>query len=183
MRVYVPMTVPALVRLRGEGGYGGTVWTAHAVTPALREWYAASDTEELEHAAFLDAERAGLRLLAAEPSAPRLRVVLSADVPDDLTAPAGEDGDERSVVLCHGDLSLADVASVHVDEEAAQADIEAAVLAWPAALAGDDDAQFVVDGAEGHDLLWYDASELDGLVDELLARYAGDGPVGPRGTG
>jgi hypothetical protein len=174
MRVYVPMTVPALARLHQDGAYGGPVWTAHAVTPALREWYAASDTEELEHAAFLDAERAGLRLLAAEPSAPRVRVVLAADVPDDSTAPTGgadEDGEDRSVVLCHSPLALDDVASVHVDEDGARADIEAAVLALPAARAGDYDAQFVVDGAEGHDLLWYDASELSELVAELAARY------------
>ncbi|MFL6100385.1 MAG: DUF6912 family protein [Actinomycetales bacterium] len=175
MRVYVPMTVTALARLHADSGYGGTVWTAHAVTPALREWYAQSDTEELEHAAFLDAERSALRLLAGEPGTPRVRVVLSADVPDDTTVVAGEDGDERSVVLCHGDLPLDAVASVHVDEQEAQSDVGAAVDALAAAAAGDDDAQFAVDGAEAHDLLWYDVSELDELVADLRDRYGEGG--------
>jgi DNA-binding MarR family transcriptional regulator len=40
-----------------------------------------------------------------------------------------------------------------------------------AAAAGDDDAQFAVDSAEGHDLLWYDASELEEVVDDLIHRY------------
>ena len=33
------------------------------VTPAFREWYAQSDTEEMEYAALLAAARASLRLL------------------------------------------------------------------------------------------------------------------------
>lgn len=181
MRVYVPMTVPALGRLRDDGGYGGTAWTAHAVTPALREWYAESDTEELEHAAFMEAERAAVRLLAAEPSAPRVRVVLSADVSDHACRPAGEDGDGRSIVVCDGPLTVAAVASVHVDEDEARADVAAAAEALAAADAGDDDAAFVVDGAEAHDLLWYDVSELGDLVEDLLARYGGgsSGRSGP----
>ena len=40
------------------------------------------------------------------------------------------------------------------------ADIGDAVAALPAADTGDDDARFVVDGAEGHDLLWYATQEL-----------------------
>jgi len=63
------------------------------------------------------------------------------------------------------------VASVHVDEDEARSDVAAAVDALAAAAAGDDDAQFAVDGAEAHDLLWYDVSELGELVVDLLARY------------
>ena len=39
--------------------------------------------------------------------------------------------------------------------------------ALPAADAGDEDAAFTVDGAQGHDLLWYDSSELVDLAAEL----------------
>ena len=34
----------------------------------------------------------------------------------------------------------------------------------PAADSGDDDARFVVDGAEGHELLWYASQELPHLA-------------------
>jgi len=59
---------------------------------------------------------------------------------------------------------LTDVAAVHVDSLDVVADIAAAAEASTAALAGDDDAQFVVDGAEDHELEWYDVSELDQLL-------------------
>ncbi len=51
-----------------------------------------------------------------------------------------------------------------MDDPAAQAEIEAAVAALPAADAGDDDARFLVDGAEGHELLWYATQELGELT-------------------
>jgi hypothetical protein len=34
-----------------------------------------------------------------------------------------------------------------------------------AADAGDDDARFVVDGAEDHELLWYATQEIQGLLE------------------
>jgi hypothetical protein len=168
MRVYLAATVPLLVRLR-EVGELPVVTAAHAVTPALREWYAESDLEELEQAAFYDAERGSLRELARDPAAPRRRIVIAADVPDGSVTPAGGIDDERSTVLVDGPVGLGAVASVHVDERAAAPDVTAAVEALDAARAGDEDAQFVVDGAEGHDLLWYDVTELDELLAELVA--------------
>jgi hypothetical protein len=171
MRVYVPMTVPVLAALWDGQAYGAGVYVAYAVTPALREWYAESDTEELELAAFFDAERAALGRVAADPTAPRIRVVVAADVPDDTVLAAAEEDDARSLVMVRGELVVADLVSVHLDEEAAQADIAAAIDAMVAAARGDEDAQFTVDGAEGHDLLWYDASEIDQLVEDLIFRY------------
>ncbi|MGC3002338.1 DUF6912 family protein, partial [Streptomyces sp. G35A] len=53
---------------------------------------------------------------------------------------------------------------VHVDAPDAQADVAAAADALPAADAGDDDAQFVVDGADDHELLWYATQEIPNLV-------------------
>ncbi len=43
-------------------------------------------------------------------------------------------------------------------------DIDAAAAALPAADAGDGDAKFVVDSAEGHELLWYATQELIYLI-------------------
>ena len=56
------------------------------------------------------------------------------------------------------------MASGHVDDLAAVADVSAAVAALAAADAGDDDAQFLVDGAEGHELMWYATQELGDLT-------------------
>ena len=56
------------------------------------------------------------------------------------------------------------MAAVHVDSKAAEPDIAAAVEAAPAAAAGDEDAQFTVDGAEDHKLEWYDPTEIDQLL-------------------
>jgi len=52
VRVYVPATLPMLAALRADGRLGTGTTEAHAVTPALREWYAEGDEEELEYVAF-----------------------------------------------------------------------------------------------------------------------------------
>lgn len=174
MRVYVPLTLPGLAEAYktgrlGEGGEGGegTV-LAYAVTPALREWYVSEDIEELEYAALSRAALASLRLLAARPEAPRRRVVVAVDVPDKAasTDPGrGLDPATLGEVRVTGDIALAKAAAVHVDAADAEADVAAAARALPAADAGDDDARFVVDGAEDHELLWYATQEIPGLLD------------------
>ena len=55
-------------------------------------------------------------------------------------------------------------ALAHVDDLLAVDDIAAAAAALPAADKGDDDAQFAVDGAEGHELLWYASQEMGFLT-------------------
>ena len=80
VRVYVPATVPMLAEMRTSGQLGTGATVAHAVTPALREWYAEGDEEELEYVAFTRAAQAALQLLRHDPKAPRRRVVVSADV-------------------------------------------------------------------------------------------------------
>ena len=173
MRVYLPATASALAAaLRSaslEGGDDGLL-LAHAVTPALREWYTEGDTEELELAAMLDAALSSLRLLAAEGEAvPPRRLVLAADVPEVAVrvAAPGSDAEPRSAVLVVAPLPLSVVVSAHVDEGEAEDDVRAAVAALADADAGDEDAQFTVDGADGHDLLWYDRTELAELAQEL----------------
>ena len=77
MRVYLPVTTPALAELVATGVLGPAPLTAFAVTPALREWYRDEDPEALEYAATTEAARGSLRLLDADPSAARRRVVIA----------------------------------------------------------------------------------------------------------
>ncbi|MFI0404961.1 DUF6912 family protein [Actinomadura sp. 3N508] len=169
MRVYLPSTLTLLAGVHAAQEIGPAPVAAHAVTPALREWYAGGDLEELEYAAMSAAARASLRLLAADPAVPRRRVVLAAEVPDQLvTWPRGDaalGNDDRAVVTLTEAVPWKKIASGHVDDANAAADIAAAVDALPAADAGDDDARFTVDGAEGHELLWYATQELPHLLD------------------
>ncbi|WP_433474411.1 DUF6912 family protein [Spirillospora sp. CA-142024] len=169
MRVYLPSTLTLLAGVHAAREIGPAPLAAHAVTPALREWYAGGDLEELEYAAMSAASRASLRLLAADPSAPRRRVVLAAEIPDDqVTWPRGDAGladDDRALVELAVPVPWKLIASGHVDDPAAVPDVTAAADALPAADAGDDDARFTVDGAEGHELLWYATQELPDLLD------------------
>jgi len=114
---------------------------------------------------MLHAARASLRLLLADPSAPRRRVVLAADVPDDQVDAKGG-FDEPTLVQVSGPVPLARVASGQIDDLVAVEDIGAAAAALPAADAGDDDAKFLVDSAEGHELLWYATQELRYVEEE-----------------
>ncbi|SEM78828.1 DUF6912 family protein [Nonomuraea pusilla] len=167
MRVYLPCTLPALARAVEAGLLGPAPLTGYAVTPALTEWYASGDTEELEYVALTEAARASLRMLAADRAdgveAPPRRVVVAADVPDRAVS-AVADLDERARVRLADPVALAKVASVHVDDLDAVADVEAAVAALPAADGGDDDARFTVDGAEAHELMWYATQEIPDLL-------------------
>jgi len=163
VRVYVPATVPMLTALRSSGQLGDGPTVAHAVTPALREWYAEGDEEELEYVAFTRAAQGALHLLRRDPAAPRRRVVVSADVPS--TAFVREEVElGSSEVRLPMPLSLKEVASIHVDSLSAAAEIAAAAEVVDEAQAGDPDAQFTVDGAEDHELEWFAVTELDELT-------------------
>lgn len=160
VRVYVPATVPILDRLREQGL---SAERAHAVTPALREWYAEGDEEELEYVAFTRAAQDALQLLRADPAAPRRRVVVSADLP--AAAVGRGDGElGSSAVELARPVPIGAVAAIHVDGSEAVEDVAAAAEVVAEALAGDPDAQFTVDGAEDHELEWYDVTELDLLL-------------------
>ncbi|MFF5171613.1 DUF6912 family protein [Micromonospora sp. NPDC000089] len=164
VRVYVPATVPMLARLEEQGLPASS---AHAVTPALREWYAEGDDEELEYVAFTRAAQDALQLLRDDPAAPRRRVVVSADLPRSAVGRADIDLGSSAVSLDRPVPGSA-VAALHVDGADAVKDVSAAVEVIVEATAGDPDAQFVVDGAEDHELEWYDPSEL-----QLLLHSAG----------
>ncbi|RII19866.1 hypothetical protein DSC45_07635 [Streptomyces sp. YIM 130001] len=167
MRVYVPLTLTSLAEAHRAGELGPGPLTAYAVTPALREWYLSDDIEELEYAALNRAAGASLRLISGAPSAVRRRVVLAADVPDSATSvdpDRGLDAGALGEVRIAGAVPLAKAAAVHVDADEASADVTAAADALGAADLGDDDAQFTVDGAEDHELLWFATQEIENLI-------------------
>jgi hypothetical protein len=162
VRVYLPLTWLGLAAAAERGGL--PPGPGFAVTPALREWYASGDGEELEFAAMSDAAEECLRLLAADPEAPRRRVVLSVDVPDPDVALVADQ--HPAAVQIGGAVPIKAWASVHVDDPSAVDDVTAAVAAIAAADAGDDDARFTVDGAADHQLQWYGVQELPALLAE-----------------
>ncbi|WP_369271443.1 hypothetical protein AB5J55_16690 [Streptomyces sp. R11] len=167
MRVYVPLTLPGLAEAHKAGELEAESLVAYAVTPALREWYLSDDIEELEYAALNRAALASLRLLAADSGAARRRVVVAVDVPDGAAVADPDRGlDPASLgeVRIAGSVALAKAAAVHVDSDDAETDVAAAAEALAAADGGDDDAQFVVDGAEDHELLWFATQEIPNLV-------------------
>ena len=165
MRVYVPATLSMLRTLVKSGELAAVSGTAFALTPALRESYAAGDAEELEYAAMADAGRASLRLLATEldsdPDAAPRRAVIAADV-DDATLRPDLDA---AVVRLAGPVSMRQIAAVHVDTEEAEPAVRAAAAVMDAADLGDPDAEFTLGDAEDHELAWYAAQELPFLLD------------------
>jgi hypothetical protein len=165
MRIYLPATAPLARRMLAERRIDPPATgqlTGFAVTAGLREWYRDDDVEELEYAAMLEAARASLRLLDADPDAARRRFVVALDaaeadvqVRDDL---------DRGVVRLRGSVPLSAVASVHLDDAEAEAAVAAAAAAVTAADLGDEAAQDTVDDAEGHELCWYATQELDEVL-------------------
>ena len=162
MRVYLPATLPLLARLSKDGEI--PLADGFAVTESLRAWYAEGDEEELEYAALTAAARDSLRQLAAEPDAPRRRVVIASDIPDARVAVAAVGAaEEPGVIKITGPVRLVDIASVHVDEADAREPVTAAARSLAAADEGDAAALLAVDALEDHDLLWYAAQELGDL--------------------
>ena len=165
MRVFLPSTLPALAQALQAGQVGPGPVLGFAVTPSLREAYASGDEEELEYTALTEAARASLRLLAAAPAAPPRRVELAAEIPAEQVNPDARDEEPGRVVIGAA-VQVKRFASAHVDDAEAGADVRAAADALPAADAGDEDAKFAVDGAEGHELGWYATQELPYLLND-----------------
>ena len=167
MRVYVPATTTVLERLLDQGRLEGPQ-TVFTVTPQLRGFYELSDSdEELEYAALVAAARASLRLMDVDPAAARRRVVLAADVPDDTVTPIEDDAADAGAARTTADIAVRDVASAHIDVAEAEEDVRRAVDVVLEADLGSEDAQFVVDQAEGHELAWYATQEIGPALDLL----------------
>ncbi|GIH07076.1 hypothetical protein Rhe02_51430 [Rhizocola hellebori] len=163
VRVYIPATVPLAASLQDGPELKVPAAPVHAVTPALREWYAEGDQEELEYVAFSRAAQEALRLLHADPGAPRRRVVVSADMPEAAVQIESQELGSSAVRLSLP-VALSAIASFHIDAAQAESDVAAAAEAIEAAAAGDGDAQFTVDSVEDHDLLWYAPEELGDML-------------------
>ena len=163
MRIYLPATLPMLQQLVADKQLQPLGGTAFALTPALRESYAAGDTEELEYAAMREAARASLRLLAAdeEGKVEQRRVVISADL-DDVTLRPDLD---HAVVKVSGPVSWRQLAAVHVDTSEAEDAVRAAAEVIDAADLGDPDAEFALGDAEDHELAWFAPQEVPFLLE------------------
>lgn len=165
MRVYLPATTSTLRALLESGEVGPAPLTAFAVTPGLREWYVDDDLEALEYAAMVEAARGSLRLIDADDTAARRRVVIAVDAPD--SAVDVRDDLDRGVVQVGEPVRLGAVASVHVDDADAQDTVAAAADAIIAADLGDPESQERVDDAEGYELSWYASQEIAAVLEQL----------------
>jgi hypothetical protein len=165
VRVYLPATTSVLGRLVETSECGPAPLTAFAVTPGLREWYVNDDIESLEYAAMLEAARASLRLLAADPAAAPRRVVIAAELPDRKVAV--RDDLDLGVVRVAESVLLRQVVSVHVDDHDAEPAVRAATAEIDAADLGDPDASDRVDDTEAFELAWYASQEIADLLGSL----------------
>ncbi len=165
MRVYLPSTLPGLRALLDAGQLGDPPLPAYAVTAALREWYAEGDEEELEYVATTLAARASVRLLdralLLDPATPTRRVVVVAEVDRVEAAPEVD----RAAVRVLDAVAVRLVKAVHVDDPSAEADVRAAAEQLVEADLGSEDASFVVEQAEGHELQWYATQEIGPLLE------------------
>jgi hypothetical protein len=92
-------------------------------------------------------------------------VVIALDAPDARVSV--RDDLDRGVVQLLGPIVLGDVASVHIDDAAAEQAVAAAAEAVVAADLGDPSAQAAVDDAEGFELSWFATQELPVLLESL----------------
>ncbi len=166
MRTYLAATSTIIGRLLEDGQLAAPI-TGYAVTPGLRARYAETDPdadiEELEYAALTLAARGSLRLIDADLTAWRRRVVLVADVPDDAVS-VRDDLDDGAVQLS-APVPLAQIASAHLDDVEVTHTVAAAASAIMRADIGDESAQDAVDDAEGNELSWYATQELSPLLE------------------
>ena len=132
------------------------------MTPALREWYVEGDAEELEYAAGAAAARASLRLLAAG---------------DDEPAPGRAGGRGARTTRrsrcrtrtgprcgCRGRCRCGWSSPRWSTTRRPLPTYAGPLAALAAADAGDDDAAFVVESVEDHELGWWAVQELPALV-------------------
>ncbi len=163
MRVYLPSTLTRLQTLLDESAVTGAPLPGYAVTDDVRAFYDEGDDEELEYLALDLAAAASVRLLDADPSAARRRVVVVVESLRVETVPRVD----RAAVRILDDVALRDVKAVHVDDPAAIPDVTAAADAVVAADLGSEPSKLLVEEAAGHELGWYATQEIGTLL-ELL---------------
>ena len=159
MRIYVPATLADLSELHAQSRFSPAPIRAHAVTDKVRSLLTSSDEEEQEYMAMMAAAAESVLLLAGTQSSAR-RVVVAADVDDRLVRRRGP---EPTSVEVTAEISLRQCASVHIDDEGAQADV-ARVLG---ALAGRQGGQLSPQDQDclgDHELLWFATQEIPDLL-------------------
>ena len=128
------------------------------MTASLRDWYEQGDEEEFEYAATDLAARYSLEQIAQHQNATPRRVVLVLEVNPEsvIQIPDLKGGIRLSNAI---EWSLVEAAMVDGDE--AVADVKRAISLYAKAMAGDGEANFVLSQVEGHELLWFDSSEIE----------------------
>ena len=149
MYVFLPSTIPALAAFLDEGRLEDVPLTAFAADPGP-----GGDSEEAEYEAMYAAAEESLRLLGADPRAPRRRVVLAAEMPDHVVEHQARQGEGVARVSIQGAVPYKKLKSAHVDEEGVADDI---------AEASQDPSS---DAANDHVLMWFAVQELRHLVEE-----------------
>ena len=126
-----------------------------AVTPALRDWFADGDDEDLEYAAQSRAADLSLALVAGDHE-PR-RIILAVDV----SAERDRDVDDLVGVVVPGDVNVSDVAAVLIDVRTA---IPAVAAAATSLIGSTVDVPPEVETLDEHELAWYAPEEINGLL-------------------
>jgi hypothetical protein len=150
-RIYLPLTHDQLRALAADRRLAAPLQGYAAGSPGRVDARIspAAAQEEAEYLAFVAASEHATSLTAGE-----RRVIASADVAPVVVRQSGADepGGGPVAVLLGDDVPLRAVVSLHVDEL-----VDDAV--------GDDDDSQDVDTLP--DLLWYDITELDAVLDDL----------------
>jgi hypothetical protein len=155
-RVYVPSTLTLLREAFVSGGVGPQPVLGHAVTEAVRTELPGSSEEEWEYVALVAAAQDAVGLLG-EGDAQR-RVVIAVD------APSVRSTDHPTRVELDEVVPVTSIAAVLVDDEAAADDVAMARKAWSDAVAGDAEAEAVLERCLDRELGWYAAQEVGDLL-------------------
>lgn len=162
MRVYLPVTFRDLDILLDVRELGPAPLDGYAVTEPLAAALAGNgrrpDDEELEFTATEDAAMASLARLVAAPEQPSRRAVLVAELDDDAVRPDPARGD--SGVVVDRPVPFRTVRAVHVDDEAAEGAVAAAVRSVDPDRPSAGPEVVHRDTLAAHDLLWYATQEI-----------------------
>ena len=158
MRIYVPLTMVGLRDLHQQSRLAPAPIRAHAVTDECRDQLQVDD-EECEYTALMAAALDSVRLLASV-EGPARRIVVAADVDESVVQPFGSAPTGVEVLA---EISIRQCASVHVDDNAAEADVarvRSALTANSGAPMSPDDVELLND----HELLWFATQEITDLL-------------------
>jgi hypothetical protein len=158
VRVYLPTTLALLGDLLASGVVTTASAPGHAVTDAVRRSFPDVDEEDLEYAASSAAAQGSVALLGA--GEPPRRAVLAVDVA--AVEDAGNPDDPTRVLLPE-EVRPQQVAALLLDSEEAG---RAVAAARDALLAGSPEAALLLERCLDHELGWWAAQELAGLLED-----------------